>query len=58
MESRQTTVRVLAGVGGALVLTGGVLLVLDLTRSNGAEAPPVAAGCAGRACGIVVNGAC
>ena len=57
MESRQTTARVLAGVGGALALTGGVLLVLDLNRSKGAEAPPVAAGCSGRGCGILVNGA-
>jgi tetratricopeptide (TPR) repeat protein len=31
MTSRQTTSRVLAAVGGALVVTGGVLLVLDLT---------------------------
>jgi hypothetical protein len=30
MESQQTTARVLAGVGGALVVAGGVLLVLDL----------------------------
>jgi hypothetical protein len=30
MESRRTTARVLAGVGGALVVTGGVLLTLDL----------------------------
>lgn len=31
MISRQTTARVLGAVGGALVITGGVLLVLDLT---------------------------
>ena len=30
MESQKTTARILAGVGGALVVTGGVLLVLDL----------------------------
>jgi tetratricopeptide (TPR) repeat protein len=30
MESRRTTARVLAGVGGALVVTGGVMLTLDL----------------------------
>jgi len=57
MESRQTTARVLAGVGGALVLTGGVLLVLDLSRSKRSETPAVAAGCGDQACGIVVNGA-
>lgn len=34
MESRQTTARILAGVGGALVIAGGVLLVLDLGRSD------------------------
>ena len=34
MESRQTTARILAGVGGALVITGGVLLVLDLGSSD------------------------
>ena len=30
MESRRTTARVLAGVGGALVVTGGVMLTVDL----------------------------
>jgi hypothetical protein len=30
MESRRTTARVLVGVGGALVVTGGVMLTLDL----------------------------
>jgi hypothetical protein len=35
MHSRQTTARVLGAVGGALLVTGGVLLVLDLsTRSK------------------------
>lgn len=32
-QSYQTTARVLAAVGGALVVGGGVLLALDLTRS-------------------------
>jgi tetratricopeptide (TPR) repeat protein len=31
MKSRQTTARVLAAVGGALFITGGTLLVIDLT---------------------------
>jgi tetratricopeptide (TPR) repeat protein len=34
MESRKTTARVLAGVGGALVVTGGVLLAIDLGSSS------------------------
>ncbi|HEX6271731.1 MAG TPA: PEGA domain-containing protein [Polyangiaceae bacterium] len=34
MESRQTTARILAGVGGALVVTGGVLLAIDLGSSS------------------------
>ena len=35
MDSRQTTARVLLGVGGALTVAGGVLLALDLTRTSG-----------------------
>jgi tetratricopeptide (TPR) repeat protein len=34
MESRKTTARVLASIGGALVLTGGVLLALDLWQDG------------------------
>lgn len=34
MESRQTTARILAGVGGALVIAGGVLVALDLTADK------------------------
>jgi hypothetical protein len=34
MESQQTAARILAGVGGALVVTGGVLLVLDLSSDK------------------------
>ena len=37
MESRQTTARILAGVGGALVVTGGVLLAIDLSSSNSSK---------------------
>ena len=37
MDSRQTTARVLAGVGGALTIAGGVLLALDLTRTSDAS---------------------
>ncbi|HWA72708.1 MAG TPA: PEGA domain-containing protein [Polyangiaceae bacterium] len=39
VDSRKTTARVLLGVGGALVVTGGVLLVLDTTsRQSGVQA--------------------
>lgn len=34
MDSRQTTARVLLGIGSALTVAGGVLLALDLTRSS------------------------
>ena len=51
MKSRRTTARVLAGVGGALVVTGGVLLTIDLTGRKSARAAalrlvPVAGGAA------------
>jgi len=36
MQSRQTTARVLAGVGGALLVTGGVLFVLNTPRKPAA----------------------
>jgi hypothetical protein len=39
MESHQRTARILVGVGGAAVLTGTLLLYLDLSR--GTEAPTV-----------------
>jgi tetratricopeptide (TPR) repeat protein len=38
MKSRQTTARVLAAVGGALFITGGTLLVVDLTSRKQAAA--------------------
>jgi hypothetical protein len=37
MESRRTTARVLAGVGGALVVTGGVMLTIDLLGAKHRE---------------------
>lgn len=46
-ESRQTTARILVGVGGALVVAGGVLLALDLSSAAPAQ---VAIGCAGTGC--------
>jgi tetratricopeptide (TPR) repeat protein len=38
LQSRRTAARVLTGVGGALVVTGGVLLTLDLTRGRAPSA--------------------
>lgn len=38
MESRRTTARVLAGIGGGLVLAGGALLVIDLVGSKPKQA--------------------
>src|SRR4029453_8530035 len=34
MEQRQTVARVLAGVGAAALIAGGVLLVIDLSSSD------------------------
>jgi tetratricopeptide (TPR) repeat protein len=34
MESRQTTARILAGVGGALVIAGGILVVVDMSSDK------------------------
>ena len=63
MDSRQTTARVLLGVGGALTVAGGVLLALDLTRTSGGSAasatePKLAAGgaCTGSECFVSLNG--
>jgi tetratricopeptide (TPR) repeat protein len=41
MQSRRTTARVLTGVGSALVVTGGVLLTLELTRGRSSNAASV-----------------
>jgi tetratricopeptide (TPR) repeat protein len=53
-ESRQTTARVLAAVGGALLVTSGVLLAVDLTRSKNAE---VSVRCSGNGCFVAGRGA-
>jgi tetratricopeptide (TPR) repeat protein len=53
MESRQTTARVLAGVGGALVVTGGVLFVLDWQRKSSTK---VSASCDRTGCGLLAKG--
>jgi hypothetical protein len=42
MESRQTTARILAGVGGALVIAGGVLVVVDQSSSKSPKAASLA----------------
>jgi tetratricopeptide (TPR) repeat protein len=53
MQRHQTTARVLAGVGGALLVTGGVLLLFN-TR---APAPPrVAFGCTLQGCSASAQG--
>lgn len=54
MESRQTTARVLGVVGGAFVVAGGVLLVLDL--SGGSSGPKISAGCDPYGCGARAAG--
>jgi tetratricopeptide (TPR) repeat protein len=53
MERRQTAARVLAGVGGALLVTGGVLFLVDRQREPGAR---VAVGCYGAGCGLFARG--
>jgi hypothetical protein len=56
-ESRQTTARILAGVGGALVVAGGVLLVLDLSSESEGRHGRVAAGCTLSGCYATGGGA-
>ena len=57
MESRQTIARVLTGVGGALVITGGVLLVLDLTSgSKSRETAGFGFGCDDHGCAASAQG--
>jgi tetratricopeptide (TPR) repeat protein len=53
MESRQTTARVLAGVGSAAIVIGGVLLFLDLSRDGGTQ---VGLGCDGTGCAARLGG--
>ncbi len=42
MQQNQTLARVFAGVGGAALIAGGVLLTLDLTRDRSAERSGIA----------------
>jgi tetratricopeptide (TPR) repeat protein len=53
MESRQTASRVLAVVGGALLISGGALLILNTSRQ---PASGVALGCSGNGCGVSASG--
>jgi tetratricopeptide (TPR) repeat protein len=58
-QSRQATARVLAVVGGALVVTGGTLLVIDLTSSGGGRERAqarVGGGCMAQGCMFDVRG--
>lgn len=57
-QSRQTTARVLAAVGGALVITGGTLLVLDLSAgsSKPAEHARLGVACLPGSCAFDVRG--
>jgi hypothetical protein len=66
MQGRQTAARVLAGVGGALLATGGVMLVVDMQRKPSSaqrdrrnrqgRLPQVALGCDGDRCSLVAKG--
>jgi hypothetical protein len=53
MQSRQTTARVLLAVGGGLLITGGVLFLLDRPQRTGTQ---VAFGCTGVGCGLRAQG--
>jgi len=55
-QGRQTAARVLFGVGGALVLAGGALLVVELTQHNAAKVEAAAA-CDGAGCTGALTGA-
>ena len=55
-QAHQTTARVLAGVGGALVVAGGVLVALDLT-SGKRRSTAATANCTGERCLISFSGA-
>lgn len=53
MESRQTTARVLLGVGGALLIGGGTLLFLNTPKTAPAQ---MALGCVDGGCGLLAQG--
>ena len=57
-QSRQTTARILAAAGGVLVVTGGTLLVIDLSSRGRSEPARTSFGgaCLPGACGFSVQG--
>ncbi|HYQ14200.1 MAG TPA: PEGA domain-containing protein [Polyangiaceae bacterium] len=57
-QTRQTTARVLAAVGGALVVTGGTLLVIDLTsrKDSTTRDAQLGAACLPGGCAFDVRG--
>lgn len=55
MESRQTTARVLLGVGGALTVAGGVLLYMDLAPAR-KKGPEIGLACSAAWCGVSTRG--
>jgi tetratricopeptide (TPR) repeat protein len=55
MQSRQTTARVLVGVGAVATVAGSVLLYLDLQKGGSSETR-VGLGCSGAECGARVRG--
>ena len=57
MHGRQTVARVLTGVGGALVVVGGTLLIIDLTsRPKQAQSTQAGLGCFDAGCGVQLGG--
>jgi tetratricopeptide (TPR) repeat protein len=57
-QSRQTTARVLAAVGGALVVTGGTLLIIDVSsrKDRGPAQARLGGACVPGGCGFQVQG--
>ncbi len=53
MQALKTTARVLAGVGGGLVLTGGMLFIFNGKPTSGSQ---IGLGCDGRGCELVAKG--
>jgi hypothetical protein len=56
METQQTTSRVLAGVGAAALIAGGVLLYFDLSKDSKETPAQVGFACDGMGCAGAVRG--
>jgi hypothetical protein len=56
MEAKQTTAQVLLGVGGALVVTGGVLLAVELLAPSQKRQASIALGAGLHGPGVVAFG--